>query len=133
MAAPTRIHHEQRTARDDCSCWPSLRPGSAAGLRGPGDFVYRVAAIEREFCHFVRQKALECQIQMACAGARRGGREIAVVQHVTETEAVKEIEANLAKSPRRGAKAEAEAGADAVADEESEDGDDGDVSADEAA
>jgi CarD family transcriptional regulator len=31
-------------------------------------------------------------------------REIAAVQHVTETEAVKEIEAALAKGPRRGPK-----------------------------
>jgi CarD family transcriptional regulator len=50
------------------------------------------------------------------------------VQHVTETEAVKEIEAALAKGPRRGAKAaeaEAETGeADAEAESESEDGDD---------
>jgi len=71
--------------------------------------------------------------QLYEAALDRLSREIAVVQHVTETEAVKEIESNLAKSPRRGAKAEAEAGADAVADDESEDGDDGDVSADEAA
>jgi CarD family transcriptional regulator len=34
----------------------------------------------------------------------RLSREIAVVQHVTETEAVKEIEAALAKGPRRGPK-----------------------------
>jgi CarD family transcriptional regulator len=35
---------------------------------------------------------------------------------VTETEAVKEIEGQLAKSPRRGAKAETEAEADGEAD-----------------
>jgi CarD family transcriptional regulator len=39
-----------------------------------------------------------------------------VVQHVTETEAVKEIESQLAKSPRRGAKTEADGEADADAD-----------------
>jgi CarD family transcriptional regulator len=54
-----------------------------------------------------------------------------VVQHVTETEAVKEIEGQLAKSPRRGAKAEAEVEADGEADAEA-DGDDAAV-ADEAA
>jgi CarD family transcriptional regulator len=53
------------------------------------------------------------------------------VQHVTETEAVKEIEGQLAKSPRRGAKAETEAGADSEADADT-DGDDAAV-ADEAA
>jgi len=56
------------------------------------------------------------------------------VQHVTETEAVKEIESQLAKSPRRGAKTETEAEADggeADADADA-DGDDAAV-ADEAA
>ena len=71
--------------------------------------------------------------QLYEAALDRLSREIAVVQHVTETEAVKEIEANLAKSPRRGAKTEADAGAEASADD-SDDGDgDDSVSADEAA
>jgi CarD family transcriptional regulator len=73
--------------------------------------------------------------QLYEAALDRLSREIAVVQHVTETEAVKEIEAQLAKSPRRGAKTEAEAGAegdvDADADADAE-GDDAAV-ADEAA
>ena len=46
--------------------------------------------------------------QLYEAALDRLSREIAVVQHVTETEAVKEIEGQLAKSPRRGAKAETE-------------------------
>jgi CarD family transcriptional regulator len=54
--------------------------------------------------------------QLYEAALDRLSREIAVVQHVTETEAVKEIEAQLAKSPRRGAKTEAEAGAEGDAD-----------------
>ncbi|WP_420833357.1 CarD family transcriptional regulator [[Pseudomonas] carboxydohydrogena] len=72
--------------------------------------------------------------QLYEAALDRLSREIAVVQHITETEAVKEVEANLAKSPRRGA-AKTEAGADAVADDASDDdGDDDDsVSEDEAA
>jgi CarD family transcriptional regulator, regulator of rRNA transcription len=69
--------------------------------------------------------------QLYEAALDRLSREIAVVQHVTETEAVKEIEGQLAKSPRRGAKAETEAGADTEADAEA-DGDDAAV-ADEAA
>ena len=57
-------------------------------------------------------------------------REIAVVQHVTETEAVKEIEGQLAKSPRRGAKAETEVEADGEADVDAADADaDGDDAA----
>lgn len=67
--------------------------------------------------------------QLYEAALDRLSREIAVVQHVTETEAVKEIESQLAKSPRRGAKAETEVEADVDADA---DGDDAAV-ADEAA
>ncbi len=44
--------------------------------------------------------------QLYEAALDRLSREIAVVQHLTETEAVKEIESQLAKSPRRGVKAE---------------------------
>ena len=54
--------------------------------------------------------------QLYEAALDRLSREIAVVQHVTETEAVKEIEGQLAKSPRRGAKAETEVEADGDAD-----------------
>jgi CarD family transcriptional regulator len=74
--------------------------------------------------------------QLYEAALDRLSREIAVVQHSTETEAVKEIEAQLAKSPRRGAKTEAEAGAEGEGDAEGDvddiDGDDTAV-ADEAA
>jgi CarD family transcriptional regulator len=58
--------------------------------------------------------------QLYEAALDRLSREIAVVQHVTETEAVKEIEGQLAKSPRRGAKAEAEVEVDGEADAETE-------------
>ena len=68
--------------------------------------------------------------QLYEAALDRLSREIAVVQHVTETEAVKEIEANLAKSPRRGVKTEPDA--TTAADEADGDGEDP-VSADEAA
>jgi len=70
--------------------------------------------------------------QLYEAALDRLSREIAVVQHITETEAVKEVEANLAKSPRRGA-AKAEAGADAASDASDDDGDDDSLSEDEAA
>ncbi|WP_448040654.1 CarD family transcriptional regulator [Bradyrhizobium liaoningense] len=71
--------------------------------------------------------------QLYEAALDRLSREIAVVQHSTETEAVKEIEAQLAKSPRRNAKAEAAEGeADAEGETDDTDGDDTTV-ADEAA
>jgi len=72
--------------------------------------------------------------QLYEAALDRLSREIAVVQHSTETEAVKEIESQLAKSPRRGAKTEAgaEGEAEGDGDEADTDGDDTAV-ADEAA
>jgi CarD family transcriptional regulator len=71
--------------------------------------------------------------QLYEAALDRLSREIAVVQHSTETEAVKEIEAQLAKSPRRNAKAEATEG-EGEADAETDDTDgDGTTVADEAA
>ena len=54
--------------------------------------------------------------QLYEAALDRLSREIAVVQHSTETEAVKEIEGQLAKSPRRGAKTETEVEAEGDAD-----------------
>jgi len=70
--------------------------------------------------------------QLYEAALDRLSREIAVVQHSTETEAVKEIESQLAKSPRRGAKTEATEGGEADEADVEADGDDAAV-ADEAA
>jgi len=67
--------------------------------------------------------------QLYEAALDRLSREIAVVQHVTETEAVKEIESQLAKSPRRGAKTEGEA----VAEGDAEGEDDAEAEGDDAA
>jgi CarD family transcriptional regulator len=64
--------------------------------------------------------------QLYEAALDRLSREIAVVQHSTETEAVKEIEAQLAKSPRRGAKAEAGAEGEAEGEGEADEADDAD-------
>ncbi len=73
--------------------------------------------------------------QLYEAALDRLSREIAAVQHVTETEAVKEIEASLAKGPRRGVKAEADAVGEAEGEEAEDDEADGDdtLTADEAA
>lgn len=68
--------------------------------------------------------------QLYEAALDRLSREIAVVQHITETEAVKEIEAQLAKSPRRGgtkAETDAEGGDDIDGDDTDGDGDDASV------
>ncbi|MBR0894457.1 CarD family transcriptional regulator [Bradyrhizobium tropiciagri] len=61
--------------------------------------------------------------QLYEAALDRLSREIAVVQHSTETEAIKEIEGQLAKSPRRGAKAELEGEGEGDADGEDADTD----------
>jgi CarD family transcriptional regulator len=75
--------------------------------------------------------------QLYEAALDRLSREIAVVQHSTETEAVKEIESQLAKSPRRGVKAEGGAEGEGEADGDVDEGDeadgDGTTVADEAA
>jgi CarD family transcriptional regulator len=55
--------------------------------------------------------------QLYEAALDRLSREVAVVQRLTETEAIKEIEAALAKGPRRGPKPEA-TGDEAVVEEE---------------
>ena len=62
--------------------------------------------------------------QLYEAALDRLSREIAVVQHSTETEAVKEIESQLAKSPRRGAKAEGGAEGEGEAEGEADEADD---------
>ena len=75
--------------------------------------------------------------QLYEAALDRLSREIAVVQHSTETEAVKEIESQLAKSPRRGVKAEGSAEGEGEAEGDADEGDDaegnGTTVADEAA
>jgi CarD family transcriptional regulator len=72
--------------------------------------------------------------QLYEAALDRLSREIAAVQHVTETEAVKEIEAQLAKGPRRGVKAEGDAVGEADAEaEEDDEADDDTLTEDEAA
>jgi CarD family transcriptional regulator len=73
--------------------------------------------------------------QLYEAALDRLSREIAVVQHSTETEAVKEIESQLAKSPRRGVKTEGAGEGEAEGDLDEGDEADGDDTtvADEAA
>jgi CarD family transcriptional regulator len=56
--------------------------------------------------------------QLYEAALDRLSREVAAVQRLTETEAIKEIEAALAKGPHRGPKPEAPAEDDAVVEEE---------------
>lgn len=59
--------------------------------------------------------------QLYEAALDRLSREISAVQHITETEAVKEIEGALSKGPRRGPKPAEGAAADADADADADD------------
>ena len=58
--------------------------------------------------------------QLYEAALDRMAREIAVVEQISETEAVRRIEGQLAKSPRRGPRTEADADAEADTDAEAE-------------
>ena len=76
-----------------------------------GDIVAIAEVVRDLFRSDTQPEQSYCERQLYEAALDRLSREIAAVQHVTETEAVKEIEAALAKGPRRGPKpAEGEAG-----------------------
>jgi hypothetical protein len=74
------------------------------------DYIVAIAEVVRNLHRSESQPEQSySERQLYEAALDRLSREIAVVQHVTETEAVKEIEGQLAKSPRRGAKTEGDA------------------------
>ena len=92
--------------------------------------IVQIAEVVRDLFSEAQPEQSYSERQLYEAALDRLSREIAVVQHSTETEAVKEIEGQLAKSPRRGAaKTEAEGEGDI---DDIDDGDDT-VAADEAA
>ena len=69
-----------------------------------GDIV-AIAEVVRDLFRYESQPEQSySERQLYEAALDRLSREIAAVQHITETEAVKEIEAALAKGPRRGPK-----------------------------
>jgi CarD family transcriptional regulator len=75
-----------------------------------GDIVAIAEVVRDLFRSDTQPEQSYSERQLYEAALDRLSREIAAVQRVTETEAVKEIEAALAKGPRRGAKAEGETG-----------------------
>jgi CarD family transcriptional regulator len=84
-----------------------------------GDIVAIAEVVRDLFRSETQPEQSYSERQLYEAALDRLSREIAAVQHVTETEAVKEIEAALAKGPRRGPKpaGEAEAAEEAVEEE----------------
>src|SRR5512143_1361142 len=83
-----------------------------------GDIVAIAEVVRDLFRSETQPEQSYSERQLYEAALDRLSREIAVVQHVTETEAVKEIEAALAKGPRRGPKPAEEAAADEATEEE---------------
>jgi CarD family transcriptional regulator len=69
-----------------------------------GDIVAIAEVVRDLFRSDTQPEQSYSERQLYEAALDRLSREIAAVQHVTETEAVKEIEAALAKGPRRGPK-----------------------------
>ena len=74
-----------------------------------GDIVAIAEVVRDLFRSDTQPEQSYSERQLYEAALDRLSREIAAVQHVTETEAVKEIEAALAKGPRRGPKPAGEA------------------------
>ena len=91
-----------------------------------GDIVAIAEVVRDLFRSDTQPEQSYSERQLYEAALDRLSREIAVVQHSTETEAVKEIESQLAKSPRRGVKAEGAAEGEGDADGDVDEGDDSD-------
>src|SRR6476660_3939020 len=82
-----------------------------------GDIVAIAEVVRDLFRSETQREQSYSERQLYEAALDRLAREIAAVQHVTETEAVKEIEGALAKGPRRGPKPAGEAEAGEAAEE----------------
>ena len=83
-----------------------------------GDIVAIAEVVRDLFRSDTQPEQSYSERQLYEAALDRLSREIAAVQKVTETEAIKEIEAALAKGPRRGPKPAEEAVADEATEEE---------------
>jgi CarD family transcriptional regulator len=83
-----------------------------------GDIVAIAEVVRDLFRSDTQPEQSYSERQLYEAALDRLSREIAAVQKVTETEAIKEIEGALAKGPRRGPKPAEEAAADDASEEE---------------
>ena len=83
-----------------------------------GDIVAIAEVVRDLFRSDTQPEQSYSERQLYEAAVDRLSREIAAVQKVTETEAIKEIEAALAKGPRRGPKPAEEAEAEPATEEE---------------
>jgi CarD family transcriptional regulator len=105
-------------ARIKRTMWSRRAPEYEAKINS-GDIVAIAEVVRDLFRSDTQPEQSYSERQLYEAALDRLSREIAAVQKVTETEAVKEIEASLAKGPRRGPKPadEAAAGEEGVEDE----------------
>jgi CarD family transcriptional regulator len=83
-----------------------------------GDIVAIAEVVRDLFRSDTQPEQSYSERQLYEAALDRLSREISAVQKITETEAIKEIEAALAKGPRRGPKPADEAGTDEPVEEE---------------
>ena len=83
-----------------------------------GDIVAIAEVVRDLFRSETQPEQSYSERQLYEAALDRLSREIAAVQRITETEAIKEIEGALAKGPRRGPKPADEADAETAAEEE---------------
>jgi len=120
-------------------CGSPIADGAARGVSGPprikrtmwsrraqeyeakinsGDIVAIAEVVRDLYRSETQPEQSYSERQLYEAALDRLSREIAAVQRITETEAIKEIEGALAKGPRRGPKPAEEAEAEPAAEEE---------------
>jgi len=107
LASPDTLANAMNTlkgrARIKRTMW-SRRAQEYEAKINSGDIVAIAEVVRDLFRSESQPEQSYSERQLYEAALDRLSREIAAVQHVTETEAVKEIEAALAKGPRRGPK-----------------------------
>lgn len=121
LAEPTLVKKALETlkgrARVKRTMW-SRRAQEYEAKINSGDIVAIAEVVRDLYRSDTQPEQSYSERQLYEAALDRLSREIAAVQKVTETEAVKEIEGALAKGPRRGPKPAEEAGSDDAAEEE---------------
>jgi CarD family transcriptional regulator len=111
LAEPTLVRRAVETlkgrARVKRTMW-SRRAQEYEAKINSGDIVAIAEVVRDLFRSDTQPEQSYSERQLYEAALDRLSREIAAVQRITETEAIKEIEAALAKGPRRGPKPEGE-------------------------
>src|SRR5260370_12494204 len=104
-------------ARTRCAVWSRRGHGYEAKINS-GDIVAIAEVVRDLYRSETQPEQSYSERQLYEAALDRLPREISVVQRITETEAIKEVEAGLAKGPRRGRKPAEGEDDDAIVEEE---------------